>query len=82
MAGFIDTYETYRCGACQYITVDAEYVGEGVYGYRIYRYRVCRCEAYRFRTCRCRIYRYGVQGGKCGSSCRESPTAPAHFTPR
>jgi hypothetical protein len=27
MAGLMGIYKTYRCGACQYITVDAEYVG-------------------------------------------------------
>lgn len=34
MAGFTDTYETFRCGTCQYVTVHAGYAGEGFYGYR------------------------------------------------
>lgn len=29
MAGFMDTYKIYRRGACQHISTDAEYVGEG-----------------------------------------------------
>lgn len=30
MAGFTDTYETFRCGTCQYVTVHAGYAGEGL----------------------------------------------------